>query len=144
MAIYQAPRKRWRLAVITGAIGAVVGLLVGLTLSGGGGDDPMKAIRALDASLDEAAAPLDVLVIHGEADTGSADNARVVLDAVTRTESRFDVVRDGVRAIDPTAIDEFERRVAKLRDLADERADADEIAEEASSLAAFLRDLVRT
>jgi hypothetical protein len=97
MAIYQAPRKRWRAALVAGAVGALIGLGIGLAV-GGGDPDPLDALRKLDATLEEAAAPLEVLVIHGQEDTGSSTDARVVTDAVSRTTLRFDEVRDTVQA----------------------------------------------
>jgi hypothetical protein len=143
MAIYQAPRKRWRLAVITGVLGALAGLGIGLAL-GGGSDDPLAAMRQLDMQLEEAAAPLDVLVIHGQEDTGSSDDARVVTDALARTVQRFDEVRPVVRTIDAGAVEDFDDYVDRLRELAQERANPDEIAAEADGLADLLRGIVRT
>jgi hypothetical protein len=141
MAIYQAPRKRWRLAVVSGVIGVLAGLMVGFAFSGSG-PDPLAAIRELDRQLEEAAAPLDVLVIHSEAETSSAADARVVTDALARTQQRFAEVRDVVEAIDPDAIEDFERHTEELRELAQDGADADAIAAEAEELAQLLRGIV--
>jgi hypothetical protein len=141
MAIYQAPKRRWRLAVASGVIGLLVGLLIGV-VTGGGDDDPLAALRRLDAQLDEAAAPLDVLSIHGRSGTGSTDE-RVVDDAVRRTQQRFDDVRPAVRAIDPDVAKEFDDRVAELRRLAREHADPDDIARAAEELADLLRSVIR-
>ena len=143
MAIYQAPRKRWRLGLVCAVIGALAGVALGFAL-GGENDDPRAAMRMLDAKLEDAAAPLDVLVIHGRADTGSSTDTRVVIDAVARTTERFDEVRDIVRTINPDAVEDFDDHTAKLRELARERGDAEEIADEADELADLLRDIVRT
>jgi hypothetical protein len=143
MAIYQAPRKRWRLAVACAVIGALVGLGVGIA-GGGGSDDPLAAIRQLDTQLEEAAAPLDVLVIHGQADTGSSGDARIVTDALARTEQRFGQVRDLVATINADAVEAFDDHVDALRKLAADGANADEIASAADELADLLRGIVRT
>ena len=142
MAIYQAPKKRWRLTLASGVVGAIAGLLIGLAL-GRGGTDQLTALRDLDTMLEDAASPLDVLAIHGEEDTGSSADARVVTDAVARTTQRFDQVRDVVVRINAQAVSDFDGHVARLRKLARDGADPDEIAEEAEDLADLLRDIVR-
>ena len=142
MAIYQAPRKRWRLGVGAGVIGVLIGLVAGLVV-GGGSNDPLASLRDLDTKLEDAASPLDVLVIHGEADTGSAGNPRVVTDAVARTKQRFDEVRDAVSAINADAVEEFDEHVAALEELAREDGDSDDIADEAEELAELLRGIIR-
>lgn len=141
MAIYQAPRKRWRLTLVAGIVGVLIGLIAGL-VGGGGDSDPLAALRELDMKLEEAASPLDVLVIHGEADTGSAGDPRVVIDAVARTSQRFDEVRDSVVRINREAVVAFDGHVARLRKLAREDGDADAIADEAEELADLLRGIV--
>jgi hypothetical protein len=141
MAIYQAPRKRWRLALALAVVGAVAGLLIGLALGGGGNDDPLASLRILDTKLEEAAAPLDVLALHGQAGTGATDE-RIVTDALARTTARFDEVRAAVRAIDPEAEAEFDEYVDAISTLADDDADPEEIADEADELADLLRDLI--
>ncbi len=142
MAIYQAPRKRWRLTLFSALIGALVGLGIGLIASGGDAD-PTDVLKQLDAELEEAAAPLDVLVIHGEADTGSSTDARVVTDALARTTQRFDEVRAAVRIFNSGAVEDFDRHVARLEELVRDEAGAAEIAEGAEALAALLRGIVR-
>lgn len=141
MAIYQAPRKRWRLALGAGVIGVLVGL--GLSLVFAGDDDPLSALRDLDAALEEAASPLEVLAIHGQEGTESANDPRVVTDAVARTEQRFEDLREVVRAFDDDAVDDVDGYITTLRELARERADGDDIAEEARELADLLRGIVR-
>lgn len=142
MAIYQAPRRRWRLVLGSGVVGILVGIGLGLVVAGGP-TDARTTLRELDGKLEAAAAPLDVLAIHGEQETGSARDARVITDALTRTARRFDEVRATVRMINGPAVSRFDDQVAELRRLARSKAGTRRVAAAAEKLADLLRNIVR-
>ena len=140
MAIYQAPRRRWRLALVMAIVGGLIGLLVGVALRPD--PDPIDTIRTLDAQVSEAAAALDVLVIHREADTGSTSDPRVAEDAVRRTRARIDEIRDEIAALDPDALRDVDRHLSRLDELVSDRDDPEAIADEAEELADLLRGII--
>jgi hypothetical protein len=142
VAIYQAPRKRWRIALAAGLAGVVAGLGLGLAI-GGGDADPIDVLRTLDAQLEDAAAPLDVLAIHGEVDAPSSKDARVATDALRLVRRRFEPVRPAVRMIDRDAEREVDEHLATLQQLVRERADPTDVARQADALADLLRGIVR-
>lgn len=140
MAIYQAPRRRWRLALVTGIVGGLVGLGIGLALRSA--PEPIETIRTLNRQLSDAAAGLDVLVIHDEADTRSTADPQVARDAIRRVRARVDSLRPQIRALDPDALTDVDRHLSRLGELATGGSDPDEIAEEAEELAEILRGIV--
>jgi hypothetical protein len=141
MAIYQAPRKRWRIALLFSVLGLLGGLVIGLVIAGGD-PDPVDSVRTLDRQLDETAASLDVLVIHGEVETTSADDPRVASDALRRVKQRFAELRPAVQALDPDDVEDVDEQIASLEELIRDRADADEIADSARELADLLRSII--
>ena len=140
MAIYQAPRRRWRLALATGIVGGLIGLGAGVALRSE--PDPTETIRTLDGRLSDAAAALDVLVIHREADTRSTADPQVAEDAVRRTRARVDALRPEIAVLDPDALRDVDRHLSRLDELVSDGADPAEIAEEAEELAELLRGIV--
>jgi hypothetical protein len=140
MAIYQAPRRRWRLALVTGIVGGLIGLGAGVALRPE--PDPVQSIRTLDGELSDAASALDVLVIHREADTRSTADPQVAEDAVRRTRARIDRLRSEIRTLDPEALRGVDRHLSRLDELVDGGADPEEVAEEAEELAQLLREII--
>jgi hypothetical protein len=140
MAIYQAPRRRWRLALVTGLVGALIGLGAGVALRTQ--PEPVQSIRTLDRELSDAASALDVLVIHREADTRSTADPQVAEDAVRRTRARVDRLRTEIRALDPDALRKVDRHLSRLDELVEGRADPEDIAGEAEELAQLLREII--
>ena len=140
MAIYQAPRRRWRFALAMAIVGGLIGLLAGVALRPD--PDPIDTLRTLDAQLSEAAAALDVLVIHREADTGSTSDPRVAEDAVRRTRARIDEIRDEIAVVDPDALRAVDSHLSRLDELVGGRDDPEAIADEAEELADLLRGII--
>lgn len=140
MAIYQAPRRRWRLALATGIVGALFGLGVGVAIRSD--PDPVQTIQELDRRLSDAASALDVLVIHREADTRSTTDPQVAKDAIRRVRVRVEALRSEMRAVDPDGWRDVDRRLARLDELVREDADPGEIADEAEQLADQLRGFI--
>jgi uncharacterized NAD-dependent epimerase/dehydratase family protein len=141
MAIYQAPRKRWRTAVATGVVGAVIGFGIGFVVHHGS-TDTVTTLRKLDQRLDEAAAPLDVLVIHGDVNTSSAKDPRVARDALRRARAAFDGLRPDVHVLDPSAERRVNDGLDRLQQLIDGHASTAKIAAQARVVASAMRAIL--
>jgi len=141
MAIYQAPRKRWRTAVATGIVGGLIGFGIGMVVDNRS-TDTATVLRTIDRQLDRAAAPLDVLVIHRDVHTTSANDPRVARDALRRARDAFDALRPSVHALDPAAERRVDDGLDRLQELVDAHATTAKIAEQARLVASTMRSIV--
>jgi hypothetical protein len=137
MAIYRPPKARWPLAVATGVLGILCGLLIGLAI-GSQDPDPLEAGQEVRAGLLSASGSLEVAVIEYEEAVGPEgveseaeyDGAR---DAVASSRARYAEVRPALAAIVPglaERIDELYDRCSALVEDVAAVAEVDECAGE--------------
>jgi hypothetical protein len=143
MAIYRPPKPRWRVAVVAGAVGVVVGVVAGILVSRSD-PDPLEAARVVQAELDRAASSLDVVGIEYDesVDAGavvSDAEYRGTQDALESSRSRFDNVRPALEVLALDRADTIDDAYAALERSIEARADPAQVTEEIESLAALLR-----
>lgn len=142
MAIYRPQRRRWILAAVTGALGLLVGLLVGWGLLRPD-PDPAEVLEEVRGTLLQAAATLEVVEVEY---TESVEDGAVVASpefegaraALASSRERYLEVREAVATVAPRVAAEIDGAYADLERLVADRAPADEV----GRLVEDLRDLL--
>ena len=142
MAIYQAPRRRWRLAIATAVLGALVGFGIGAVVMHHD-PSPKVAIAQLDHDLDDIAALVGVVEVeYADARSGTASELRGARDALARARERYRPLSEAVAALAPSAARAISSRFAELDRLMAARRSAAFVGGRARSLAVKLRAVV--
>lgn len=142
MAIYQAPRRRWRLAVITGVIGALVGFGIGALVMHKA-PSPTVALTQLDRELDDVAGLIGVVEVeYNDARSGTATELKGARDALDRAHQRWVQLRDAVRVIGQSDEAGIEAGFAGLDHAMATRRSVSTVTAKARSLARMIQSVV--
>ena len=130
MAIYRPARARWPLAVAVGIVALIVGVLVGLALTG---DDGSTGAEDIQAALFAAAGSVEVAGIEYEeavaagGDITSRSEYAGARDALESGRSRYQEVRDSLESLAPERVDGLDEAFDEAEGLMADAADSDEV-----------------
>jgi hypothetical protein len=143
VAIYRPKQRRWSVAAGFGAVGLVVGFLVGVALRPE--PDPVEALGEIQDALRGAAGSLEVLeveyaesVVEGDiVSTPEYEGARA---ALASSRERYAEVREAVASVAPDTVGQVDRAYDELENLVDQRAPSEEVAALAGQLSDMLTE----
>jgi hypothetical protein len=143
VAIYQAPRRRWRVALAAGLAGLIVGIGTGLVVAHHGQSTTAQVITTFDADLEDVAGVLGVLEVeYHDATQANASEMKGVTDALASARRRYAALRPAVRALDAATDRRIEDGFLRLGSLIEGHRPAQQVGAEVRSLARMLHDVV--
>jgi hypothetical protein len=144
MAIYRAPRPRWRATLIGVVVALVVGIGIGFLL-GGSEPDPEVAVQEMASELNRTSGTLEVVSIeYSEA----VEDGEVVSEpeyegaraAAIRARSSYDSVREPLALLVPGAVAELDAAFDDLIAAIDEIAPEEDVTQAAEDTSRLLDD----
>ncbi len=146
MAIYRPQRPRWRLALLTGAVGLFVGVLVGWGLLRPE-PDPGEVLGDVRRTLASAAATLEVVEVEY---AESVRNGRIVAspeyqgarDALASSRARYLEAREAVAAVAPNAASAIDASYGQLQRLIERRTAVENVSRVAGDLRQMLTRVI--
>ncbi|HYH27215.1 MAG TPA: hypothetical protein VEA19_00390 [Actinomycetota bacterium] len=143
MAIYRPQRPRWRLALIAGLGGLLLGLLLGFLLRPE--PDAGEVLGELRSTLASAAGSLEIVEIEyaesvSDGTIVSQPEYEGARSALASSRARFEEAREGLAAVSPDAATRADDGYRELESAITSRAPTDEV----SSLVRELRETLTT
>jgi hypothetical protein len=139
MAIYQAPRRRWRIALAFSLLGLIAGLIAGIAIGKSGRPSPQTVIAELDRELEGIAGVVGVVEVEYPQAGDEVGGARGALE---RAERRYVEVRTALRAIDRDGAGRIDAAFERLGSMISGREKAAAVVREARALGRLLRSAV--
>lgn len=142
MAIYRPARARWPLAVAVGVVALIVGVLVGLALTGDdatGAEDIQSALFAAAGSVEVAAIEYEEAVAGG-GDVTSTSEYKGALDALQSGRARYAEVRTPLQTLAPERVEGLDAAFDAAEELMESEAGASEVVAALEDLETLLKE----
>lgn len=143
MAIYRPARARWPLAVAVGVVALIVGVLVGLALTG---DDDATGAEEIQSALFGAAGSVEVAAIEyeeavvGGGDVTSTSEYKGARDALQSGRARYAEVRAPLQTLAPERVEELDAAFDAAEELMESEAEASEVVAALEDLETLLKE----
>lgn len=143
MAIYRPPKARWPLALTTGVLGLVVGLITGWVVATTE-PDPREAGREIKGALVAAAGSLEVASIEYEESVADGEVLKEAeyegaLSALDNSRARYDSVRPVLASLFPSQVEPVDALYGEAERLMRSRSDVAEVRSVLQELEAVLK-----